>query len=92
MAPTRQALLTLATMASACNPCHNTAIEAGRSSDRTEGMNDILYATSEERSVEAFTRSCGAGPVVHPLWQQVEESCGASGLSSAAGAEPARKR
>jgi hypothetical protein len=42
----------------------------------TEGLNEVLYATDEERTVEAFARICQAGPRLHPMWEQIEEVCG----------------
>jgi len=42
----------------------------------TEGLNEILYDTPDKRTRDAFARICAVGPVLHPLWQQLEEGCG----------------
>lgn len=42
----------------------------------TGGLNEVLYATDDERTHEAFANICAEGPVLFTLWQQLEDACG----------------
>ena len=42
----------------------------------TEDLDEALYATDDARTMEAFADICELGPLLHPLWRQMEEHCG----------------
>jgi hypothetical protein len=39
-------------------------------------LNSERYATDEARTKEAFANICAEGPVLFPMWRQLEEACG----------------